>query len=139
MTDVGSLRTMLVGVLIWSGSLVAYCLLQTAANMISVQIQDYLLLALPVVLVVTVVFALRAGPPLQLALRVALGGIAAWAFGGLYQVYFREVIIDTFHIWDRHEGNLQPMLSLIGFLVFVGVFTTLVFVALFGARRRVQA
>jgi hypothetical protein len=139
MTDVGWLRTMLVGVLIWSGSLFAYCLLQTAANMISVQIQDYLLLALPVVLVVTVVFALRAGPPLQLALRVALGGVAAWAFGGLYQVYFREVIVDAFHIWDRHEGNLQPILSLIGFLVLVGVFTTLVFVALFGARRRVQA
>lgn len=139
MTDVRRSRTVLVGLLIWLGSLVTYGLLQTAADMISVQIQDFLLLALPVVLAVTVVCALRAGPPLQFPLRVALGGIAAWAFGGLYQVYFREVIVGTLHIWDRHEGSLQPMLSFMGFLIQVGVFATLVSVAVFGVKRRVRA
>ena len=139
MPEAGQLRTKLIGLLIWLGALVTYCLLQTAANVISVQVQDFLLLALPAVLVVTVVCALRAGPPLQLPVRVALGGIAAWAFGGLYQIYFREVVVGIFHVWDRHEGGIQPMLSLIGFLVLVGVFATLVSAALFGARRRVRA
>jgi hypothetical protein len=126
------------GLLIWSASVVAYCLLQTLATMISVAVQDVLLLALPLAQVAVVVCALRAGPPLQPPLRIALGGVAAWVFGGLYQIYFADIIVGTLHIWDRHEGNLQPMRSLIDFLVLLGVFGALIAAALFGARRKVQ-
>ncbi len=132
-------RTLLAGLLIWLGSLVAYCLLQTIANKVNVQVQDALLLALPAVQVITVVWALRTGPPLRLAVRVALGGAAAWTFGGLYQIYFAEIIVQTLHIWDRHEGGLQPMISLIGFLALLGVFGALIAAALLGARRRARA
>lgn len=136
MPGVRQSRLVLAGLLIWLGSFVAYCVLQTIANKVSVQVQDALLLALPVVQAVTVGFALRAGPPLQLPLRVALGGVAAWVFGGLYQAYFTEIIVHTFHIWDRHEGGLQPIRSFIGFLILVGIFGALIGAALIGSRRR---
>ncbi len=121
---------------IWVVSLIGYCLLQTVANALSVHAQDVLLYALPMLQAFTVIVALRVGPPMRLVFRTLVAGVAAYLFGRLYLSYFAEVIVQTLHVWDRHEGNLQPMMAFSGFLGLVGVLASVVSAA-FVDRRRV--
>jgi hypothetical protein len=76
------------GLLIWSACLAGYCALQTLANVIQVELQDFLLLAMPLIAAVTSVWALRGAPRLAIVWRMAFGGAAAFMFGHIYFQYF---------------------------------------------------
>lgn len=117
----GKGRSTFAGLLTWAVSLVVYCIVQTLANVTNVILQDILLLCLPVAAASATTVALRIAPRLWILLRIAVGGVGSCAFAALYEMYFQRVIVETYHLWQRNEGNLQPTMGFVGLLVLTSI------------------
>lgn len=120
-------RTVARAGLIWLACLIAYCGLQTFANAISVEMQDFFLMFLPVVVTVTSIVTLKAAPAMPMSLSIGFGGLAAFVFGHAYFQFFHLVIFETLHLWRRPEGLFWNLAAVIDLLVMAGTICGMIF------------
>jgi hypothetical protein len=95
-------------------------MLQVVANTVSVELQDFILLAMPLIAAASAVVTLRIGPALPLVWRIVLGSLLAFVFGHLYFQFFRWIIVETLHVWKRDEGLLMYLASYVALLIWAG-------------------
>lgn len=111
---------------VWLSILTAYCIVQTIANGLSKELQDWLLWTLPVWAGFAAALAVRTAPPMRIVPRLLIAGGSAFTFGAVYSFFFSAIIVNALNLWRGADLMLQPIQSVIGALILVSVISGIV-------------